>query len=532
MERGFFVESTLTRTSLSQTRTSHLLSMKRHLCFTGETNMIRTLACTTLIATSTAFASTGKQMVGPPAKHPGNLPQYLGDKIVLGDREFPTWESYAKHLARENVVHKCGMTPQGPALGGIAGLGGQNDCARNFTNQDEAYDPEVTPIMQIRTVVHVIRTDDGQVGNVPIAQVLRAIEILNEDFRATPGTFGENGTDSRIEFKLAQFDPNGNITNGINYHNNSDWFADWGSGSQETPYAESIAWNPSRFFNIYINDGGQFTIGYASIPQYEGSPEAGSIHDRIVLRWDCVGENAPIGEPRERGHLITHEVGHYLGLWHVFQNWEGDDVCGGNCTRIGDAVCDTRPQNNSGRNCDPTTTCGHDPNTDNYMDYSDDVCRGRFTIGQIRRMRCTLMNWRPDIYEFAESRCSDICPGDLDLDNRIDGADLGVMFASWGDCPAGDCCADLDGNQMVDGADLGILFSRWGECRLCPEGWEQDCVGNCFPSWLVNEWKGDTICDDGSFIPANHGCQECPPETPIHLDCETFGWDDGDCPIP
>jgi len=59
------------------------------------------------------------------------------------------------------------------------------------------------------------------------------------------------------------------------------------------------------------------------------------------------------------------------------------------------------------------------------------------------------------------------CPGDLSLDGLVDGADLGLLIASWGDCAA-PCVADLDHAGMVDGADLGVLLGTWGECSGRP----------------------------------------------------------------
>ena len=56
------------------------------------------------------------------------------------------------------------------------------------------------------------------------------------------------------------------------------------------------------------------------------------------------------------------------------------------------------------------------------------------------------------------------CPGDLDGDGTIGGADLGLVLGQWGPCGAGQCAADLDGSGSVDGADLGRILGAWGPC--------------------------------------------------------------------
>jgi hypothetical protein len=491
--------------------------------------MLRSCATTLFIAV-TAHAAV--EQAGPPK--PTVSRHYEGTKVIVGDQTYNTWRAYAEAMKRAHPGRKCGIRPDSLLMdGGIAGgiAGGQGDCARNFTNPADEYDPSATPIMEIPVVFHVIRTDDGQLGHIPIAQVTRQMEILNEDFRAIAGTNGGGGLDARIQFKLATSDPNGNITNGIYYYNNSDWFTDGGPGNDATIFAPFIAWDPSQYLNIYSNDaGGGGTLAYSSIPQYENSPPAGSPHDRIVMRWDTVGENAPIGAPYHLGHTFTHEVGHYCGLWHVFSNAAGANQCGGACNATGDTICDTTPQSNSTNGCQGDGLCDFPANSDNYMDYSDDQCQTRFTAIQIRRMRCTLMNWRADVFYYVDEPCNPGCEADLDLDGDVDGGDLGALFAAWGACPAGGCCADFNNDGNVDGTDLGLIFAAWGECFQCPEGWEKDCNGTCFPSVWIDWWKGDGVCDDGSFIPFDSGCNECPPDVPMYLNCDTFNNDDGDCP--
>ena len=63
----------------------------------------------------------------------------------------------------------------------------------------------------------------------------------------------------------------------------------------------------------------------------------------------------------------------------------------------------------------------------------------------------------------------------------------------------------------------------------CPADWTADCEGTCFPDYVYEAWTGDGYCDDGSYIPADYGCTECPAGVAIWLNCDAFNCDGGDC---
>ena len=493
-----------------------------------------------LLAGTCQFGSVAAVDDARPLERMGPRPlderRYVDGKIHAEGKVFDTWDNYRRHIKRRGIECSCGIVEKGGIrMARFAENGfnaGQLDCAGNFTSGDPAYDPEDAPLLVVDVVFHVIRTPEG-LGHIDIADVQFAMERLNEDFRAIQGTLGQNGTDSRIEFRLAQFDPDGNPAFGIRYHDNADWFADPGYWVDAPAYTREIAWDPSRYLNIYTNDaGGGRTIGYASIPQYEDSPEPGSIGDRVVMRWDTIGVNPPIGAPYGLNRTLTHEVGHWCGLWHVFTNIN-PGVCDADCQTSGDTICDTGRQTAPTRGCQDNFDCGTANSFRNYMDYSDDDCMTGFTPGQVGRMRCTLVNWRPDAFEpVNDVICNPSCPADLNLDGIVDGTDFGLFVAEWGPVGALGSCADLNGDGQVDGGDVGDFFSGWGVCATCPEGWSEDCVGQCFPDWLIESWTGDGFCDDGAWVPADHGCEECPAFTPIYLDCTQFDLDGGDCEVP
>lgn len=258
------------------------------------------------------------------------------------------------------------------------------DCG-NSTNPTAAYEPN--QVLEITVVFHILRSNSGQ-GNVTDANVLEQIDVLNEDFRAIAGTNGQPGYDTQIQFKLATTDPSGNPTNGINRYNNTTWYNDSGN------YWNSIAWDPDNYLNIYTNQASG-ALGYVPFLPHQGS--VGSNSDRVVSLWSAVGKNAPIGPPYNQGRTVTHEVGHYLGLYHTFQSGCGSSAC----YSSGDRICDTNPESQPHFGCGNNNSCGSPDPTTNYMDYSDDLCMNRFTQEQARRMRCTLTHWRPDLADVA-----------------------------------------------------------------------------------------------------------------------------------
>lgn len=296
---------------------------------------------------------------------------------------FENWDAYfASPFFRLNDM-RCGWRQMAGSQ-----TKATSDCSSSNTNPAAGFDPAAGASYRIPVVVHIIESSTGS-GKISDALVHSQIQILNEDFNALAGSLGQNGYDAKIEFYLATTDPNGNPTTGITRTVNSTWYNDSGD------YWTSLAWDTRNYLNIYTNTAGG-NLGYAYVPS--GGGVVGNTWDRVVIYWASFGLNAPIGPPYNLGRTVTHEVGHYLGLYHTFQG--GCSSLTG-CNNNGDLICDTNPE--QGPNYSPCTreTCGGpspDP-TDNYMDYSDDICMTRFTVEQVRRMRCTLQNFRVDLPE-------------------------------------------------------------------------------------------------------------------------------------
>jgi len=239
----------------------------------------------------------------------------------------------------------------------------------------------------IPIVVHVIH--NGGAENISETQIQSQIDVLNEDYGKLPGTNGDgNGVDTRVRFCLAKISPNGNCTNGIIRLQSllTDHFS-----YQRAMLKELSFWDNTRYLNIYvvktINGG---TLGYSSFPG--GPPD----EDGIVVRHNVFGR---IGTAASGlGRTGTHELGHWFGLYHTFNNGCGVDTCSD-----GDYICDTPPVASPNFTCTPINSCSNDnPDSndqiENYMDYTTDACKDMLTNGQKLRIQSTLNTIRTVIW--------------------------------------------------------------------------------------------------------------------------------------
>ena len=299
--------------------------------------------------------------------------------ISIGGRDFFSWQEYASSPEFIELGLHCKTRVSIPETEALP-----SDCSYTMTNPTFEYDPTV--VYEIPIVFHVIQKLDGT-GFIPMSLILSQVDILNEDFLALPGTNGANGNDAAIQFVLATTDPQGNPTTGVTYSMNDQWFADGGA------YFETLAWDTNRYLNIYTNNASG-NLGY--VPDLPQGNVAGQKFDRVVMLWACVGANAPIGPPFDQGRIGTHEVGHYLGLYHTFQGGCTDP---NQCYTQGDRICETLPEAGPNNGCiDNPPTCGDPDPILNYMDYTNDICMEEFTLEQVRRMRCSMEFYRPQLF--------------------------------------------------------------------------------------------------------------------------------------
>ena len=280
---------------------------------------------------------------------------------------------------------------------------------------DQTQGAKSNAVTTIPIVFHVIHngTSVGSGDNISSALINAQIQQLNNDFRRISGTSGYNtdprGTDSEIEFCAAAFDPNGNPLSepGINRINRSS------AGFTAPPYTTSYIdntikpatyWNPNDYCNVWVMSLSGGLLGYAQFPNSSGlgglnTNNGGASTDGVVVLTSSVGSSAnpnPSGGVYNEGRTLTHELGHFFGLRHIWGDANcGNDYCG-----------DTPAASGSASGCPNKTTCdGQRDMVENYMDYSYDNCMNIFTSDQKARMQTVLAN-SPRRNYTASTACS------------------------------------------------------------------------------------------------------------------------------
>lgn len=252
----------------------------------------------------------------------------------------------------------------------------------------------------IPVVVHVIYSNNANA--VTNTRIQSQIDVLNEDYSRTnsdasntPAAFQGVAANTDIQFCLATRDPQGNTTTGINRIQNSQANHNM---NQAATLKSIVQWDPYSYLNVWVVESinGGNILGYATFPtNLAGNPNL----DGVVCASPFFGFGSS-GAPYNRGRTMTHEVGHWLGLFHTFQGG-----CAGmtqsNCASGGDLCCDTPPTSQPAYGCPSTrNTCSEtfpsnqNDMTMNFMDYVDDQCMNLFTTDQSNRMNFYLNTTR------------------------------------------------------------------------------------------------------------------------------------------
>jgi hypothetical protein len=210
---------------------------------------------------------------------------------------------------------------------------------------------------------HIITNTSGQ-GAPTSSQINQQISVLNAAYASTGWQFSLVSTNTTA---------------------NNSWYTCTG-GTCETQMKNALRQGSADDLNIYSNNMGSGLLGWATFPSdYASNPKMDGV---VILYSSLPGGSAA---PYNLGDTATHEIGHWMGLYHTFQGG-----CAKQSTR-GDMVADTPAEQSAAFGC-PTgrNTCsspGNDPIT-NFMDYTDDSCMNNFTPGQDARMDSLFTTYR------------------------------------------------------------------------------------------------------------------------------------------
>jgi hypothetical protein len=235
-------------------------------------------------------------------------------------------------------------------------------------------------VVGIKTVVNVVYKTDEQ--NISDAQIKSQFKAMNRDFRAT--NTDRNGTpqpwkglvaDSRLYFKLVKVTRTKTTKTGFSHDD----------GVKKASTGGIAPYEPKTHLNVWVCPLTGGLLGYAQFP---GGP---SSTDGVVINYLAFGTSGTAQAPFHKGRTVTHEIGHYLNLRHI---WGDTPDCSGS-----DMVADTPNCEgpNFGEPAFPKVSCNNGPNGDmfmNYMDYTDDLGMFMFTSEQVLRMRTALETTR------------------------------------------------------------------------------------------------------------------------------------------
>ncbi len=228
------------------------------------------------------------------------------------------------------------------------------------------HEMDLNAVTTINVYIHVIRSSAGA-GAPTATQITNQMTVLNNAYASAGYAFNVVSTD---------------------YTNNDSYYTCQPGTTGETNMKNALRKGTAKDLNIYFNNMGGGLLGWATFPSsYASKPKMDGV---VILTASLPGGTA---SPYNLGDTATHEVGHWMGLYHTFQGG-----CAKNASNGGDYVSDTPAEKTAAYGCPTgrdscTTISGLDPIT-NFMDYTDDSCMYQFSTGQKNRMASQWATYR------------------------------------------------------------------------------------------------------------------------------------------